>query len=92
MNELTISDAERFDSRISAETMGRLGQPQHADRRVSVSFDYPPIPVRDFDWSAVDWNTYDGAPDSGNRHQVGRGRTAEAALADLLDILEDDAQ
>ena len=79
-------------SRISAETLHRLGQPQHERRDIVLSFDYPPIPVRDFDWSAVDWNTYDGAPDSGNRHQVGRGRTAEAALMDLLDILEGDEE
>jgi len=52
------------------------------------SFDYPPIPVRDMDWSATDDN-YDGAEDSGNRHQIGRGATEEAAIADLLEQLED---
>ena len=92
MSVMRIDDSERADSRISAETLHRLGQPQHERREVVLSFDYPPIPVRDFDWSAVDWNTYDGAEDSGNRHQVGRGRTAEAALVDLLDILEGDEE
>lgn len=91
MNSLTISDSGRADARISAETILRCGLPQHAEREFSVTFDYPPIPVRDCDWSARDLNTYDGAYDSGNRHQVGRGRTAEAALLDLLDILDDDA-
>lgn len=91
MSSITISDSERADARISAETMLRAGAGSHVGRRFSVVFDYPPIPVRDCDWSARDLNTYDGAYDSGNRHQVGRGRTAEAALLDLLDILDDDA-
>lgn len=90
MSEIRISDSERFDSRISAETLVRLGQ--HEQRRITISFDYPPIPWRGADWSATDSNTYDGAPDSGNSHQVGRGPTAEAALIALLDILEEDAE
>ncbi|MBE7420659.1 MAG: hypothetical protein HS128_23430 [Ideonella sp.] len=88
MSSITVSDSERTDARISAETILRCGLPQHAEREFSVTFDYPPIPV---DWSACDLNTYDGAPDSATRNQVGRGRTAEAALLDLLDILDDDA-
>lgn len=91
MSSITISDSERADARISAETMLRAGAGSHVGRRFSVVFDYPPIPVRDCDWSACDLNTYDGAPDSATRNQVGRGRTAEAALLDLLDILDDDA-
>lgn len=49
----------------------------------------PPIPMRQFDWSAYDTDTYDGAPDSGNRHQVGYGRTEEEAVADLMELLAD---
>ena len=51
--------------------------------RIKTSFDYPPIPVRNFDWSAWDDDTYDiGAP-------IGRGRTEEDAIADLLEQLEE---
>lgn len=57
---------------------------------IITEFVYPPIPIRDFDWSAVDGDTYDGAPDSGNRHQVGCGRTEKEAIADLLLILSDE--
>jgi hypothetical protein len=56
--------------------------------KIHTSFDYPPIPVRSMDWSAVT-DDYDGAEDSGNRGQIGRGPTEEAAIADLLDQIED---
>ena len=59
---------------------------------IQTSYDFPPIPVRDFDWSAIDADTYDGAPDSCNRYQVGRGPTQESAIQDLLAILLDDDQ
>lgn len=51
---------------------------------------YPPIPLREYDWCAVDDETYDGAPDSRTRNQIGYGATEEEAIADLLSILEDD--
>ena len=41
---------------------------------------YPPIPIRDWDWSAVDDNTYDGP---GN--PIGWGRTEKAAIDDLVE-------
>ena len=56
--------------------------------RIHTSFDYPPIPIRSMDWSAVTDN-YDGAEDSGNRGQIGRGPTEEAAIADLLEQLDE---
>lgn len=59
--------------------------------KIRTNFDYPPIPVRDFDWSAIDEDTYDGAEDSGTRNQIGRGRTEAEAIADLMAILEEDA-
>ena len=52
------------------------------DARIRVSFEYPPIPVRSFDWSAIDDNTYDGADDS--NCPIGRGETREEAINDLL--------
>ena len=50
---------------------------------------FPPIPDRRCDWSAIDWDTYDGAEDS--RCPIGRGPTEEAARADLLEQLADAA-
>jgi hypothetical protein len=38
---------------------------------------------------ALDDATYDGAEDSKNRNMIGRGATKEAALADLLERMED---
>lgn len=44
---------------------------------------YPPIPVREWDWSAVDDNTYEpGCP-------IGWGRTEQAAISALVDELQD---
>lgn len=62
-----------------------------ADRQIRTHYDPKPIPLRQFDWIAVDDNTYDGAPDSGNRHQVGYGATEAEAIADLLEQLDEDA-
>lgn len=45
---------------------------------------YPPIPIRDYDWSAVDDNTYDGP---GN--PIGWGRTEQAAIDDLIEQFQD---
>lgn len=56
--------------------------------KIKTSFDYLPIPIRSFDWSAVDSDTYDGAPDSSTRDQVGRGSTEQAAIDDLISIIE----
>lgn len=53
--------------------------------KIVVSYDYPPIPVRDMDYSAVDDSTYDG-----EGCPIGRGATALEAVADLLEQLEDD--
>lgn len=58
--------------------------------RIHTSFDFPPIPVRNMDWSAVTDN-YDGAEDSSTRGQIGRGATEQEAIADLLEQLEDAA-
>ncbi len=47
---------------------------------IRTSYDYPPIPVRDMDWSAV-LDNYDGAEDS--HHPIGHGRTELEAIDDL---------
>ncbi len=45
---------------------------------------YPPIPIRDYDWSAVDDNTYDG-----EGCPIGWGRTEQAAIDDLIEQLSE---
>jgi len=42
----------------------------------------PPIPTRDLDWSAVDDNYEPG-------HAIGTGATEDAAIADLIEQLEE---
>jgi len=61
--------------------------------KIQTSLDYPPIPVRCMDWSAVTDN-YDCDCDQAgffSTHPVGRGATEQEAIADLLDQLEDEA-
>jgi hypothetical protein len=60
---------------------------QRACAEVVVSHIYPPIPVRNFDWSAH-LDGYDGAPDAGWQ-PVGSGPTREAAIADLATQIEE---
>lgn len=56
--------------------------------KIVTSYDFPPIPDRSMDWSAVDEDTYDGAPDSGPlAHMIGRGPTEEAAIQDLKNVM-----
>ena len=45
-----------------------------------------PIPDRNYDWSAIDDDTYDGAVDSSTRNQIGYGPTEAAAIADLMEM------
>lgn len=58
---------------------------------IATNFDYPPIPIRCLDWSAVDDNTYDasyeGSDESGDHWKCspsGHGSTEQEAIADLL--------
>ncbi len=63
--------------------------------KVRTSHDYPPIPVRDMDWSAVDDATYDCDCDQNGFFTscpIGRGATEAAAIADLLEQIEERAQ
>jgi len=58
--------------------------------KIRTNSDFPPIPTRAFDWSAVDDDTYDGAPGAGRRARlIGTGPTEEAAIADLLEQVEE---
>ena len=60
--------------------------------RVRTEFEYPPIPVRDMDWSAIDEDTYDVDCDQDgffSTSPVGRGATEQEAITDLLEQIED---
>jgi hypothetical protein len=52
--------------------------------RIITSFVNPPIPIRRFDWSAVDDDTYDGPG-----CPIGYGATKEEAIGDLMEQLEE---
>jgi hypothetical protein len=56
-------------------------------RRIATTFDYPPIPIRCWDWAAYLADEYDGAPDAGWQ-PVGHGATEAEAIADLLEQIE----
>lgn len=55
-------------------------------RKIVTAHWLKPIPVNGFDWSAVT-EDYDGAPDASC--PVGHGPTEEAAVADLLEKIEE---
>ena len=76
-----------------AEVAMRLAADEKDERAMKIIATYapPPIPDRNFDWSAIDDDTYDGAEDSRTRNQIGYGRTEDEARADLLAQLEDAA-
>ena len=53
--------------------------------QIKTCFDYPPIPVRDFDWSAYFDNTYEPPDVDGvGGDIVGVGKTEVDAIEDLL--------
>ena len=56
--------------------------------KLRTSYDYGGPP--ELDWTAIDEDTYDGAPGSRTRNQVGHGRTEQDAIRMLMEILEDD--
>lgn len=53
--------------------------------KIRTEFDNPPIPLRSFDWSAVDADNYEPG------HPVGRGTTEQEAIADLIEQTEERA-
>lgn len=60
--------------------------------KIHTTHEYPPIPIRSMDWSAVT-DDYDVDCDGDgffSTSPVGRGPTEEAAIADLLEQLEDE--
>ncbi len=55
-----------------------------AKYKIDTHFDPPPIPVREYDWSAI-YDDYDGAEDAPNRGHIGYGRTEVEAIVDLVE-------
>jgi len=55
--------------------------------KIVTHFVCPPIPLRQFDWSAIDDDTYDGAEDS--HCPIGYGATEAEAIADLMREIEE---
>lgn len=56
-----------------------FSMPADTHRGWTISFDYPPIPCRDFDWSATHPD-YDGAEDASDDRVV-HGRTRDDVIA-----------
>lgn len=51
--------------------------------KIRTTYVYSPIPIRQFDWSAIDDDTYEpGRP-------IGTGATEQEAVADLLQQIEE---
>lgn len=69
------------------EAINKAAQDRSARMKIVTNHDFPPIPDRRWDWSAIDSNTYDGADDSSNRNQVGHGATEQEAIDNLMEIL-----
>jgi hypothetical protein len=57
--------------------------------KILTTYDPKPIPDRQFDWSAIDEETYDGAEDSKTRFEIGYGKTERSAVEDLLDRIDE---
>lgn len=60
--------------------------------KISTTHEFPPIPIRTMDWSAVDADTYDCDCDQDGYFSlgpVGRGATEAEAIADLLEQIEE---
>ncbi len=59
--------------------------------RIATEYWAKPIPDRSCDWSAIDGDTYDGAPDTSPPCPIGWGATEAEAIADLLEKIEERA-
>lgn len=69
---LVVADIQELEACMNTHVIN--GQ------KIHTNFDYPPIPDRQFDWSAVTDNYDEG-------HPVGFGQTEEEAIADLMQLL-----
>jgi hypothetical protein len=55
--------------------------------KIVTNFWMKPIPLRQFDWSAVDDDTYEGGEDS--NCPIGYGATEQEAIQDLKEQIEE---
>lgn len=53
-----------------------------AKSKIVTTFNYPPIPIRNYDWSAIREHYDEGDP-------IGYGTTEQEAIQDLLEIESD---
>lgn len=87
-NDLTADQIIEEGTMIETETklmvagLSAVEKPLEPPLRIITSYEYPPIPDRSMDWSAVR-EGYDGAQDS--HCVIGRGPTEAAAIADLIE-------
>lgn len=63
-----------------------------AARRIITQYEFPPIPLRQFDWCAYRDGYEPPDCDGVGGGHVGWGRTEEAAIADLLMLEDGDAE
>jgi hypothetical protein len=64
--------------------------PRNTHRGWLISWDYPPIPVRDFDWSATHPD-YDGAEDANDNRHV-HAATLEGVIAEIDAWIEENSE
>lgn len=86
MTDRNAHIAEPIRSIINAASPLVRPMPTWRGVKINASFIYPPIPWRSHDWCATTDN-YDGT-DGGNE-PIGYGSTEAAAIADLIEQLED---
>jgi hypothetical protein len=77
------------DTGIIAQMRAELAMLKAGVTRIAIHEDNTGLAPAAERYYAIDDATYDGAEDSKNRNMVGRGATKEAALADLLERMED---
>jgi hypothetical protein len=58
---------------------------------IRTTYDPPPIPIRSFDWSAIDEDTYDPDPECRASRLIGWGATENEAIAELETVIEENA-
>lgn len=79
-------EGKRFDPRcgdVDCDECNALGWFVNGTPvKITINFEYPPIPQRHLDWSAVQDGYEPGAP-------IGRGATKQEAIEDLLYQLEE---
>jgi hypothetical protein len=76
-----------MDDMASEVRDGLVGAIHRMTMKIRTSYWAKPIPIRAFDWSAVDDDTYDGAEDS--HCPIGYGATEEQAIDDLKRQIEE---